>query len=223
MYKLLIIALLTTFLNAQNANPKPYSSLGNVLYNNYEKIGQMTKVDTFKIYSKDINDYIADIIVTKQMGFSLELGADGVNRRDYLDTLRELSKRNDALLRTIESGYRNSIKNEDSQTFLQIVNNELIDIQKNKHEIISYYIDHSEDINSTGILNELIKNNDKIRADREAQRKRYKTKKMLEEERIKRIRLDDKAAKEKLEERLEKDLKRKKLEIRNNQKQELGV
>ena len=223
MYKILLIALLTTFLNAENANPKPYSSLGNVLYDNYEKIGHMTKVNAFKIYSKDINDYIADVIATKQMGFSLEMGAEGVYRKDYLDTLRELSKRNDTLLRTIESGYRDSIENEDSQTFLQIVNNELIDIQKNKNEIISYYIDHSEDINSTGALKELIKKNDKIRADREAQRKRYKTKKMLEEERIKRIRLEDKVAKEKLEERLEKDLERKKLEIRNKQKEELGA
>ena len=177
MYKLLIITLLTTFLIAENVNPKPYSNLGNILYNNYEKIAHMTQVNAFKIYSKDINDYMADIIVTKKMGFSLEMEVSGVSRRDYLDKLRELSKRNDTLLRTIQSGYRNSIDNEDSQFFLQIVNNKLIDIEMNKNEIISYYIDHSEEINSTGILEELIKKNDRIRAGREAKKKRYKTKK----------------------------------------------
>ena len=223
MYKLLIIALLTTLLNAENDNPKPYKSLGNVIYNNYEKIGNMTKVDTFKVHSKAINDYISDIIVTKQMGFSLEMREGSVSRKDYLDTLRELSKKNDGFLRTIESGYRNSIQNEESQTFLQIVNNELIDIEKNKHEIIAYYLEHREDINSSGLLKKLIKKNDRIRADKEAQRKRYKTKKMLQKERIQRIRNNDKAAKERLENRLENELERKRLEIRNNQKKELGA
>lgn len=223
MYKLLIIALLTTLLNAENENPKPYKSLGNVLYNNYEKIANMTNVDAFKVYTKVINDYLSDIIATKEMGFSLEMREPGVSRKDYLDTLRALSKKNDEFLRTIESTYRTSIKNEENEIFLQIVNNALINTESNKHEIISYYLEHSEDINSSGVIEKLIKNNDRIRADKEAQKKRYKTKKMLQQERIKRIRLDDKVAKEKLENRLENDLEKKRHEIRDNQKKELGV
>ena len=46
---------------------------------------------------------------------------------------------------------------------------------------------------------------------------------MLQKERIQRIRNNDKAAKERLENRLENELERKKLEIRNNQKKELGA
>ena len=226
MYKLLLITILTTLIIAQDvisvANPKPYSSLGDVLYDNYEKIGQMTNVDAFKTYSKEINDYISDILTTKEMGYALELRQTGVLRKDYLDTLRELSKKNDDFLRKIENGYRTSIEKENSKVFLQIVNSELVDVEKNKKEIIGYYYLHSDDINSSGVIDRLIKENDAIRKLQQAQKKRYKTKKMREEERIKSIRLVDKQAKEKLEQRLQQELDQKKVDIRDNQVRELA-
>ncbi|QSZ40881.1 hypothetical protein GJV85_01715 [Sulfurimonas aquatica] len=219
MYKIIILTILVTLLNAQN--PKPYSALGDVIYDNVQKIDSLKKIKYYKVYIKDIKAYVKDVKKTKKIGFEIESGKSKNSNKEYLNKLRELSKRNDYFMRSAVTSYDNAVKNQDSTLFAQLINSGLIDTQSRKQEIIDYYFLHSEDINIEGVIQEFLDEDAKLKAKKEAEQKRYKTKKQREAAKIKRIRENDRAAQERLERELELELSRKKMKIREDQKLEL--
>ena len=77
-------------------------------------------------------------------------------------------------------------------------------------------------VSDSGVIENFLNEDAKLKALKDAQRKKYKSKKTLQEEKIQRVRKNDKEAKIKLENRLENDLIQKKLKIRENQKKELS-
>jgi len=223
MYKLLLITILTFILNANTLeNPKPYAALADVIYDNVEDINKLKDLEEYKIYVDDIEKYVAKVRATKDEGYKLELQKANITQREYLNRLRELSKKNDFYLRTAKDSYTSSMKENHYSLFSDIINSGLIDTDKRKEEIIDYYYKHSDDINSSGVIDDYLNADAKLKALKDSQKKHYKTKKQLEEEKIKRIRANDKAEKEKLEQTLQEDLKDKKLKIRQEQKKELS-
>ncbi|MDQ7068936.1 MAG: hypothetical protein Q9M40_13755 [Sulfurimonas sp.] len=220
MYKLILITLLTTFLSANN--PKPYAVLGDVIYDNLSKIESLKQLDTYKLYENDIDEYVKEVSDAKKQGFSLEKSSTSKERKEYLNKLRKLSKTNDYFLRSINSQYKESMKNSDYELFSEIINSKLIDTEANKKEIIDYYYKNKEFINSEGVIDNFLKEDARLKALKEAQKKYYKTKKQLEAEKIKRIRENDKTQQKKLEAELQNDLNKKKEEIRKTQKRELS-
>ncbi len=220
MYKLLLMTVLTTILMA--ANPKPYAALGDVIYNNVDKIESLSYFDAYSLYATEIEAYVKEVKETRVEGIKIEMGGASISKKEYLNRLRKLSKTNDYFLRSIRSNYKTSMQNNDFALFSEIINCGLIDTQSKKDEIIDYYFLHQEDINATGVINDFLENDAKLRALKESQKKIRKTKKQIEEEKIKRIRERDKASREKLEKKLQEDLVKKKLEIREKQKKELS-
>ena len=220
MQKLLFITLLTTFLYANN--PLPYAALGDVIYDNVETIAHLKTIESYDVYKDDIEKYVSDVQATKEMGYELQKKTSNILKKEYLNKLRELSKKNDYYLRSIQTNYKESMKNNNYKLFSQIINNKLIDVQKHKKEIIDYYYAHQDNIDKEGVIEDLLNEDAKLRALKEAQKKHYKTKKQLEAERIQRIRENDRAERLKIEEDLEKDLNKKKEEIRKLQIKELS-
>lgn len=219
MLKILIITLLATFLSA--SNPKVYAVLGDVIYNNVENIDKLKELEVYKIYKEDIEKYVAEVNATKIQGYKIESLQDDSEKKAYLTSLRKLSKQNDFFLRSVQNNYKNAINNENNELFSKIINSGLIDTQKNKQDIIDYYFKHAEDINTTGLIQTYLDEDAKLKEKRDADAARYKTKKMREAEKIRRIRENDLEAQRKLEERLQEEVNKKKLEIRKNQKLEL--
>ena len=223
MYKLLLITIFTFILNANTLeNPKPYAALGNVIYDNVEDINKLKDFQEYKIYVDDIEKYVAKVRETKDEGYKLELQKANITQKEYLNRLRDLSKKNDYYLRSAKASYQNSMQENNYSLFTNIINSGLIDTEKRKKEIVDYYYKHNEDINSTGVIDDYLNADAKLKALKDSQKKHYKTKKQLEEEKIKRIRAKDKAEKEKLEKALQEDVKDKKLKIRQEQKKELA-
>lgn len=220
MYKLLLLTLTLTLLSANN--PKPYAALGDVIYNNVQKIDSLKNLTPYKLYKNDISQYVKEVQSAKKDGFALEQGKKNIGKKAYLIKLRKLSKTNDYFLRGIKSKYINSMSTNDYSLFSEIINSGLIDTNKNKDEIIDYYYKHQEDINASGVIENFLDEDAKLKALKDAQKKRYKTKKMLEAEKIKRIRDKDKKAQEALEIKLQNELQNKKLKIREDQKKELA-
>jgi len=220
MYKFLLIPLLSTILLA--TNPKPYSALGDVIYNNIEKIEKLKSLDTYKLYTDEIDAYIKKVEKTKEDGFLLEKKSPKVSKKGYLNSLRELSKENDYYLRAIKNSYKESMEKNNYTLFSNIINSELIDTQKHKDEIIDYYYKHKLDINASGVIENFLLEDAALKARKDAQRKKQKTKKELEAEKIKRLREKDRLEQERLEKRLQENLKKKKEEIREKQKEELA-
>jgi len=223
MYKLLLYFLFSTLLFSQTlSNPKPYAALGDVIYNNVAKIEAMQDIDAYKLYGEDIKEYLNKVYYLKEQGYGLEKGVSQITKREYLKRLRGLSKENDMFLRVISASYSDAMRQKEYDLFSTIINKHLIDTEKNKEQIIEYYFAHQEDINSSGVIDEFLEEDAKLKAQREAKRRSYKTKKELEAEKIKRIRERDRAAKERLERRLQEELIKKKLMIREKQKRELS-
>jgi len=220
MYKLLLLTLTLTFLSANN--PKPYSALGDVIYNNVQLIDSLKNISAYKLYINDISQYVKEVQSAKKDGFALEKGSKKINKKEYLNRLRKLSKTNDYFLRGIQSSYISSMNTNNYNLFSEIINSGLIDTKKNKAEIIDYYYKHQEDINASGVIEDFLNNDAKLKALKDAQKRRYKTKKMLEEEKIKRIRDRDRKAQEDLEIKLQNELQNKKIKIREAQKKELA-
>lgn len=219
MKKILLFLLFTTLLLAKN--PIVYAALGDVIYNNAGNILQLKKINAFTDKTTLIDKYIEDMQRTKEKGFAIENGSKKYDKREYLKELRTLAKTNKMLIREVNISFKESIKKENSLLFSQIINSGLIDTKKNKEKILSYYFAHAEDVNSTGVIEDYLEADKRLKAKYAAQRKQYKTKKMREAERIKRIRENDRREQEKFETKLSQEVKQKKLEIRENQKKEL--
>lgn len=217
---LLFLTIAFTFLNA-NENPKVYSALGDVIYDNAPKVEKLKTIKIYEAKLVDIDTYMQSVEKLKEEGFALENGDTNIDKKVYLNTLRKLSKEYDQYIRNARKSFSESVKNEDSKTFEKIINTGLIDTTRNKDKIISYYFAHQEDVNASGVIQGYLDQDAKLRAEREAKRKYYKTKKQLEEEKIKRIRQTDKEEQAKLEKKLEEEVIKKKEDIIKEQKSEL--
>ncbi len=200
--------------------PNVYSALGDVIYGNVDSIVKLKELDAFKSFSEKINNYSKNVEKSKTIGFNIEAGNKNVDEVTYLETLRTLSKENDYFVRSVNSAYKSSIKKQDSKLFLDTVNSGLLNTNKNREQIVEYYLKHSQDINASGVIQKYLDEDAKIKL----KKKSYsyeKAKKLRDEAKIRRIREDDKKKQAQLEKDLTQEVQQKKLEIRENQKKEL--
>lgn len=219
MRYIFIILLFSLFLNA--SNPKVYSVLGDTIYNNVEKINHLTTIKEYKIYKEEIEKYVQEVSKIKKMGFAIDSLSQSKLKKEYLTNLRKLSKQNDFFIRTVQLNYNNAFEDENSLLFSDMINSGLLDTQKNKKEIIGYYLRHSDEINASGLIQSYLDNDAQLNAKKDKILAKQKTKKIREKEKIQRIRANDIKAQRTLEVKLQKELNQKKLEIQENQKKEL--
>ncbi|WP_428738346.1 hypothetical protein [Sulfurimonas sp.] len=219
MKKLILsFILLSSLLFAKN--PSVYAALGDVIYNNVDGIENLQNIDQFSVFKQKIQDYVAKVKTTKEQGFEIESGKTE-NKKEYLNSLRDLSKENDFFVRTANKFYNSSLRYENSTLFTQMVNSGLVDTKDKKQEIIDYYFAHTEDINTTGVIQEFLDEDAALKAQKEAELKNRKSKKERDLERIKQIREKDQQEQEALENKLQKELEEKKKQLRKEQKIEL--
>ncbi len=219
MYKIFFFFLLNIALYAQN--PKAFSTLGDIIYNNVDKIQKLENIDDYKVYKKKIKEYVADVKKLKKDGFALDEGVN-TNKMQYLNKLRKLSQTNDFLVRSAKRNLDLAIENENSKLFSQLINTGLIDEKKSKNKIIDYYFSHSDEVNATGLIQKYLDNDKNLRRKKEYKKSLLNRKKLRELEKIRRIRKNDKLQQEKLEQQLNQEVQKKKLEIRQEQKKELS-
>jgi len=218
MYKIIFFLFLTTLLSAKN--PNVYAALGDVIYDNVHKIEELGKLDSYKDYKLGISSYVALVTKTKELGFAIESGVELSKKGEYLAALRELSKKNDFYLRKAKSSFNTAIEKEDTALFMSLVNSEIIDTEQRKEDILNYYFQHQEDINASGVIQSFLDEDAELR-NREAALHRIKSKKERDAEKIRRLRENDLETQKKLEEKLEAEVIKKKLEIRQQQRKEL--
>jgi hypothetical protein len=215
MKKLVILSLLTTLLFAQN--PRVYSALGDVVYDNVQSIEKLKYISEFSTEKEKIEEYVKDVNETKKDGFAVESKNESINKSSYLDKLRELSKMNDYFKRAVRENFKSSIQNENSELFSKIVNSGLIDINSYKQDIKTYYSKHSDEIDPSGVIQNILDEDASLKI----QSKAKLIDKNIQEDNIKRIRAKDKIQQEAIQKSLEKEVNKKKQEIREYQKKEL--
>ncbi|WP_373004630.1 hypothetical protein [Sulfurimonas sp.] len=219
MIKLVTLALLATFLMAQN--PKVYSALGDVIYDNVENIEKLKDISEFSQFEKKIDSYVKEVYKAKDIGYAIEAGDKNIDKKKYLETIRELSKTNDFFHRTTVSSYKSSIINQDNILFSKTINSGLIDTKKYKAEILEYYFAHCPEMNASGVIQKYLDEDEMLEQKQNLSRKPALSKKQIQEAKIKRIREKDKAKQESIQKTLEEELIKKKSDIRKEQVEEL--
>jgi len=218
MYKLLYLTFLFTLLHAQS--PKPFSTLGNPIYQNLEKIIILKNMNIYQAYTEDINKYIKDVKKIKTMGFALEATNSKVTTKKYLEKLRQLSKKNEYFLESINNYYTTALAKSDTVLFNKIINSGLIDVKKHQKEIYSYYKEHVDKMSITPLLEKIIDEEEKKRV-KKAKQKKYKSQHTRAEDKIRRMHRNDKKVRIALEKKLQEELDKKKKAIRERQCREL--
>ena len=219
MIKTLLLLLLATLLSA---NPKIYSALGDVVYDNVQMIEELKNISEFKEQERQIDEYVKSVHLAKEIGFSIEMGTQELNKKEYLETLRELSKINDMFFRQAQKMYKNSIEQEDTILWSKIINSGLIDIQKYKDEILEFYFAHSQKIDAKGVIQNFLDEDKKLKTKNTNKKDDLLIKKESQEDKIKRIREKDKLKQESIQKILEEELKKNKTEIKSDQVKKLA-
>ncbi len=216
MIKILILCVITTLLLAQN--PKTYSSLGDVLYENSFNIEKLKEIDIYVQYGEKIEGYLNDIKSLKELGFEVDKADSSDEKKRYLNRLRELSKINDFFVKSVNSHFFASIKSSNSKLFLQMVNSKMLDTEKYRSEILKYYNLHSDEITPFDIMQNFLP------TDKEIQNKVpvKKSDKKRQEEKISRIRESDRIHQEAMEQSLEEEVAKKKSAINDEKMKQLS-
>ena len=219
MKKLLLILFTSFYLFAQN-NPIVYAALGDNIYNNLPAIEELQNLKEFQVYKDQILTYVEDVRSAKVMGFAIEEGDKSISKGEYLSKLRILSKINDSFVKNINANFKFALKNEDNQLFVNSVDSDLLDVQRYKKKIRTYYYKHEDSINEYGhILGKLVNGYDSVKVKKRVYK--GKTKQDVQDEKMRRIRKKDKEKQEEIQKSLEDELVKKKANIRKVQKEEL--
>ena len=221
MKKILLLLIFTFSLFAQNTNflenPKVYSAVGDEIYNNVYKIEKLKEIDNFKSYKFKIDNYISDVRDAKEFGFAVESGQKADLKLVYLKKIRELLKVNNYFKRDVYKVFNLSISEEKNDLFTKIINSGLLDIKKNKIKIMDYYIAHSDEVDTSGVIEYFLKEDAKNKKQYIKNYKKYK-----QEQKIKRVRASDKYKQKKLEKELTQKVVDRKEQIREYIKRELS-
>lgn len=220
MKLLVTIYFFVTLLMAEN--PKIYSVLGDGIYDNIGNIIKLKDIPQYVDEKDKIDVYVSEVYATKKIGKSIEKGDESIDKLAYLNKLRILSKENDNYIRSAHSNFRASMSNGDSALFSSLVNSGLIDTPRYKDEIINYYMGHVEEIDPEGVIQNFINEDKYLKKEEAANQKIYKSKQQRQKEKIQRIREQDEIQQKALEESLQKEVDKKKSEIRENQMKELS-
>jgi hypothetical protein len=218
-----IISTLVLFVMSLFAeNPAVYAPLGNVVYNNVEKIAKLKNIDGYAKSDK-IVDYVEEVAKTKEAGFAIELGKKSIGKKTYLSKLRKLAKINDFYIREVYKAYNDAIITEDSFVVSKMINSGLMDTDKFKNEIIEYYFKHMDTMDTDGVVQKYLDENAKSREHKKIPKikKRGPTKEELQKAKIERLRRNDKLKQEAIQKTLEKEIIQEKLKIREEQLREL--
>ena len=216
MFKLFLLSVISVFLFAQN--PSIYALLGDVIYNNANEIKELTKVSSFENEKKDIEDYIDKTEQLKQIGFLIDSGDGNYSNREYLKDLRELSKENDKFVRLVNSKFIDAIDNNDTSTFVQLIDLDIVQKEKSIEKVKSFIRAHEGDVNSTEYY---LQYKDALQTEKIEQNKAQKTSNNEKMSQIERIREKDKKRQKALHQELEKMMKDKKKQIYKQQKDAL--
>jgi len=106
MKKILLLLIFSILLFAKDAtplnNPKVYSSLGDVIYNNLPKIQALKQLQEFKNFTNKIDEYTLNVQKAKKFGFEIESGNKIKLKIDYLNEIRKLNKVNEYFKKIIK-------------------------------------------------------------------------------------------------------------------------
>ena len=201
-------------------NPKIYAALGDKIYNSEGAIEKLLEIKEYESFHDSIEKYLRALKRARELGLKIEKGESHANRM-YLSRLRELAKKNDFYHRSASYLFKRSMQEKNYPLFVALANTGLIDLEKEKELILSFYRLNKEKIRLSGKLKAFVEKytvKKKVKHSAEYYRR---LKKMQEEEKIRRLREKDRKEQEALQRRLDEKLKLEKRKIEEEQLKKL--
>lgn len=134
MFKFLLLIFFSSLLLFA-ANPRPYSHLGDEIYNSldtYKRLGRILPQ-----MNSSINAYLNNAKQTKVLGFEAETSP--ASAKKYLIRLRELDKDRQLILTQLNAMLYHSMDNRALKTFKTLIQSHLIDLDKVGDDVIPFY------------------------------------------------------------------------------------
>ena len=217
------LLLITISLTLFAQNPKSFSALGDVIYNDVEPFQKLKQLASMQEFSEAINTYSAEAKVAKEMGLLVDAKDKSIDAKSYLATLRKLSVQHDTILENSTKRFKEAMVDEDGLTINAMVDFGVIDTEDYEKELINYYEEFNEDQNLSSLstmylqyLSTLVK--DKGTTLSEAQREQLEN-----ESNVKRMRAKKEAKDAAFEKSVKDEQTREKKKVLNEQKKELGI
>lgn len=120
MFRYLAGVLLTTLLMAA-ATPKPFAAVGDPIYGDIAPVTSLMRLYVFKANHKILEGYVSDAETAKQSGFALQKMHDRQAAADYIETLRSLEKRHQAIDQVVKTALLDAIKADRTTRYRQIM------------------------------------------------------------------------------------------------------
>jgi hypothetical protein len=225
MKKLFFILLAALPLLADN--PKAFSALGDIIYDDAAVIAKLEEIASMKSEHEMINSYLIICDVAKQDGFAVDRRKSDADEKNYLALLRILSKEHDELFRKAELAFDRAMQEGNEEDVLKLFASGAVDTAKKTSEIKAYYEKYHEE-QELSVLADFIAEQERLRAKREAEEEARRDaakdyQKRKEQEKIRHFRERDAAEKRALEKRVTEEMERTKEEVFEKQKEELQV
>ncbi len=175
------IVLFFSFTLLFATNPKPYSELGDDIYDSlgaYQKLAKLLPQVNSGAYSLINNAKNA-----KDLGFKAEVNPQ--LSKKYLHVLRELDKERQLLLTRLNSMLYHSMDNKDTKTFSRLIRSHFIDLDRVSEDVVPFYKKNFKSGSIRGIET-LLRDKKRYNRDRKAENREYT--KRIEQQRIERMR-----------------------------------
>lgn len=225
MKKLIILSSLISLLLFAEGNPKVYAALGDVIYNDDIKIEKLSNLENMKHYKDRMTQYLKATKEAKAMGFKIEKGDKSVSNKAYLSLLRELSKEHDIFIRNVNSAYIKTMDEKDIEGFTYLSQCSLVDFSSDREKILEFYNTYKVDINSTAVDSVMLEQTALLNNVNKKVVKKDGNVSMPHpiNSKIKRIREKERAKEKAKKEAIEQESQRRKQEVQEKQKEELGL
>ncbi len=213
MFRLLSIVLFFVTLSLADT-PKPYSNLGDEIYNTterYEKLAsQLPKLEP------NVTSYLVKTRKVKALGYEAQM--DHSVTQTYLKALRELDHDRQILLTGINAALYDAMDHNDNSAFRHIINARLLKMDKVGDDVIPYYKKrfHKGDI---AILDQMLSEEKRYKNDAKKAQVNYA--KQVEDRRIERMRSARENLSEQKEQALEAELEAEKERVQQNLEAEM--
>ena len=213
---LLLTILLLSTLFAQN--PTIYASLGDKIYDNTPGVDLLLQVETLETHHEKIFEYMFKASEAMKQGNMIsEHNPEAISPKEYLNTLRKLSKENDYYVRVARVAYKKAIADSNIKDIKLLLDSNLLDSEKSLEELALFYEINSDkmDLNVFKTYLNIDENGEKLKEVKiTAPHNASKVQRLREKEREKEI-----ASEKAIDEEIDKE----KEALHKKQKSELGI
>ena len=147
MLKLLFLTFFSLQLFA--INPKIYSLLGDMIYNNADEFQKFSNITTKIDEKREIAQYVIQCKKLKEEGFLIESGDKKYSINDYFNRLKIFSRENDHYIKLINLRFSDAIDSNDIRVFIGLVDLTIVNKDERRDKIEMFISSHEDETKNT--------------------------------------------------------------------------